>query len=179
MKRNSHDSQAHEAELKRFEENLRRYQQAVFTYLGRMGFSQAEAEDIAQEAFLRSWRSRDQYSSERGAWSTWLFRITRNAALNALELRRKSRVSCDTETILQASDGSRASDETEQRERNLAIKTAMAALSVEDRDVLSMAYVSGLSAEQAASVCGCQPGTYRTRLSRARERFLKQLEHTL
>lgn len=179
MKRNSHDSQAHEAELRRFEDNLRRYQQAVFAYLGRMGFSQAEAEDIAQEAFLRSWRSRDQYNSDRGAWSTWLFRITRNVALNALELQRNNRISSDTETILQASDGSRASDATEQRDRDLAIKTAMAALSLEDRDVLSMAYVRGLSTEQAASVCGCKAGTYRTRLSRARERFLKQLEHSI
>lgn len=179
MKKNSSDNHTQEAELQRFEANLRQFQQAMFAYLGRLGLSQAEAEDVAQETFLRAWRARRQFDSNKGAYSTWLFRIARNVALNTLEHQRKTVVFSDAETVMRASTDARASDSTEQRDRDRAVSVALAGLSVDDRDVLSLAYISGLSTEQAANVCGCRVGTFRTRLSRARERLLKQLEQSI
>jgi RNA polymerase sigma-70 factor, ECF subfamily len=63
---------------------VRRYQQPLFGFLGRMGLPQALAEDIAQEAFLRAWRNLANFDTNRAQFSTWLFAIARNLALNEL-----------------------------------------------------------------------------------------------
>jgi len=61
-----------------------RYQDSLFAYLGRMGFSQAVCEELAQEAFLRAWINRDKYNADKASAATWLFTIARNLALSAL-----------------------------------------------------------------------------------------------
>ena len=55
------DSQA------KFSELVKRFQGPLFGFLGRMGFGQAQAEDLAQETFLRAWQSLGQYNPQRGA----------------------------------------------------------------------------------------------------------------
>jgi len=64
---------------------VERYQRSLFSYLGRMGFSQAQAEDLAQETFIRAWQHLGQYDAHRAEFSTWLFTIARRLALNELE----------------------------------------------------------------------------------------------
>ena len=61
-----------------FAELVAHYQRPLFGYLGRMGQSQAAAEDLAQETFLRAWTSLGSYDPARAAFSTWLFTIARN-----------------------------------------------------------------------------------------------------
>jgi len=49
----------------RFERLVRRYQSPIFAFAGRMGFTAAESEDLAQEVFIRLWRSREQFDPQR------------------------------------------------------------------------------------------------------------------
>ena len=63
---------------------IRLYQGPLFGFLGRMGFSQALAEEIAQEAFLRAWQNFHQFDPSRAQFVTWLFAIARNLALTEL-----------------------------------------------------------------------------------------------
>ncbi len=67
-----------------FSEIVRHYQRPLFGFLGRMALSQAHAEDVAQETFLRAWRNIGEYRPELAEFSTWLFTIARNLALNDL-----------------------------------------------------------------------------------------------
>lgn len=52
---------------------VERFQKPLFSYLGKMGLSQTLAEEVAQEAFIRVWQSRQQFDPDRAAISTWLF----------------------------------------------------------------------------------------------------------
>ncbi len=54
---------------------VKRFQKPLFSYLGKMGLSQTLAEEVAQEAFIRVWQSRQQFDPDRSAISTWLFTI--------------------------------------------------------------------------------------------------------
>lgn len=71
-----------------FEELVRRYQQRLLTVLGHLVGNAAEAEDLAQEVFLRVYKARAKYRP-RSKFSTWLFTIANNLALNALRSRQR------------------------------------------------------------------------------------------
>src|SRR5450631_3877590 len=80
----------HAGDRQAFAEVVKSYQRLLFGFLGRMGLSQAQAEDLAQETFVRAWQSLGSYRPELGKFSTWLFTIARNLALT--ELGRAYRV---------------------------------------------------------------------------------------
>jgi len=82
-----------EGDREAFSEVVEAFQRPLFRFLGRMGLTQAVAAEIAQETFVRVWRNLEQYQSDRAAFSTWLFSIARNLALNELTRLPSSRVS--------------------------------------------------------------------------------------
>src|SRR5262245_193184 len=67
---------------------VRRYQARVYGLAMTVVGVAAVAEEVAQEAFLRAWRYSGDYDPRRGAVATWLLTITRNAAIDAMRLRR-------------------------------------------------------------------------------------------
>lgn len=151
-----------------------RYQISVFGFLGRMGFGQTDTEDLAQEIFIRAWRSRKSYQPERARISTWLFTIARNTALNEIDRRRRRPPIDDHnyETVVDSSPSNRPDSQLELSQKRDRLHLALQQLSIEDRDTISLAFVEGLSANEACEVLGCSAGTYRTRLSRAKQRLL-------
>ncbi|MBX2839689.1 MAG: sigma-70 family RNA polymerase sigma factor [Gammaproteobacteria bacterium] len=156
-----------------FESLVKRHQSSVFAFLGRMGFSQSQAEDIAQEAFLKAWRALKSYSADRAAFSTWLFTIVRNTALSEIAKNRRRPLRYDTDTVEQVCEETESADAVEQHQLRTRLQHSLNALSVDDRDVLALAYSQELNSTEAASVLGCAPGTYRTRLTRAKQRLRK------
>ena len=72
-------------EQRAFAELVDLYQRPLFGFLGRMGMAQAQAEDIAQETFLRTWQHLPSFDSSRAQFGTWLFTIARNLACNHLQ----------------------------------------------------------------------------------------------
>ena len=76
---------------------VKKHQKLVFSLLGRMGFSQADAEDLAQDTFLRAWNNRKSYQPDRAKISTWLCTIARNVALNEIDKKSRRPVGSDEE----------------------------------------------------------------------------------
>ena len=166
------DSQADFAEL------VKRFQGPLFGFLGRMGFGQAQAEDLAQETFLRAWQSLGQYSAQRGAFSTWLFTIARNLAVN-----ERGRAANQYEVWEGPVPADMPSTELEPddllslaQERKV-LQRALAQLPVADRCVLALAYISELDVASIARIEGCSAGAVKTRLHRARHRLAEILEN--
>src|SRR6476660_8970043 len=87
-----------ESDMKAFEELVERHQRLVIGTVGRMLGTNSDAEDIAQQVFVRVWKNAKRYEP-RAKFTTWLLKITRNLVFN--ELRRRSRhpaVPLQTET---------------------------------------------------------------------------------
>lgn len=151
---------------------VERYQQPIFSFLGRMGFSQATAEDIAQESFLKVWRYRQRYNPDKGRVFTWIFTIARNLALN--EIQRAQRTPHELETpdaIADLTQDPSATVENMQARRRL--QQALTTLSASDRMTIALDFADALSARECAHLENCSEASFRTRASRARQRLIQ------
>jgi len=145
-------------ELDLFEGRVRRYQTPLFAYLGRFGFQTHVTEELAQESFLRAWRSRHQYDERKSQYATWLFRIARNVALTEYDKQCRTLVKPDMERVDEASthyDGEHALTDLQKIER---LHRAMKRLSVDDQEVIAMSGIEELDHKEAASVLDCSIG---------------------
>ncbi|HEY4277481.1 MAG TPA: sigma-70 family RNA polymerase sigma factor [Conexibacter sp.] len=122
------------------------------------------AEDLAQEVFLRAWlhAPRDVGEDRQRAW---LFRVARNAAIDALRARRP----LDDATLLEAIGASAAATADNHDER-LAIEAALAQLPARERALVTLQF-AGFGPTDAARLLQTTPEAARKRLTRARERF--------
>jgi len=143
---------------------------------------QALAEDVLQEAFWRVWQSAGTYQSQRGPFTGWLFRITRNLAIDAYRRRnvRPQAISSPngSDPILdEAPDPN--SDVAEQAQsilKNRQIRKALAALPVVQRQVIEMAYFYGMTRQEIAEATGEALGTIHTRARLALQKLRGEFE---
>ncbi len=160
-----------------FAQLVAHYQGPLFGFLGRMGFAQAQAEDLAQESFLRAWRHLHNYDAQRAEFSTWLFSIARNLALN--EWKRAAHQNEVWEGHAPADAASTAPtppELLERKQQQAQLQAALALLAVADRCVLALAYISELDMASIARIEACSLAAVKTRLYRARQRLLEILE---
>jgi RNA polymerase sigma-70 factor (ECF subfamily) len=158
-----------------FEELVIGYQHRVFGVALRMLGNRAEAEEIAQEVFLRAHRAVADFRGE-ARLGTWLYGIASRLCLNRLASpdRRMGRGDAILADMTAATPDAAA--ELERAELDAALRTAIAELPEERRLVLVLRDVEGLSYEQIAEALAVDPGTVRSRLHRARMQLKEKLE---
>ena len=158
------------------------HQNKVFTLCVHMMGSREEAEDMAQEAFLKAWRSLDGFHGE-SSFATWMHRLTTNLCLDHLRKQtRRQNISVavsldDEETVFSepADPGSDPQQKLEKRERQRAVEKALGELPEHHRRALVMREVSGLSYQEIADALDLDPGTVKSRIARARTALRKIL----
>jgi len=150
---------------------VRRYQGPIVHFCYRMTASRQDAEDIAQEVFLRLHRHLDRLSPQ-AKFSTFLFGIARNLTLN--HLRDGKRHGRDREIPLDGqpdreSGVGRPAHEARMREIAVRIELALDGLSPEHRMAIHLREIEGLDYGDIARIMKCRQGTVKSRLARARE----------
>lgn len=162
-----------------FEELVRTHQHRVFGVAYRMLGSRGEAEEIAQEVFLRVHRGIAGFRGE-ATLSTWLYTITTRLCLNRLasgEARMARRRAGDEEVMTHlASAGADPAAEADRRELDAALRRAIAELPGERRAIVVLRDLEGLSYEEIAGALHLELGTVRSRLHRARMELKEKLE---
>lgn len=153
------------------------FQQPLFGYLGRMGLSQALAEDIAQETFLRAWQKLASFDAERATFSTWLFTIAHRLALNELS-RKGYKAEINADSAFDAAEDSQTSpdDQVDLQLNQTSLRNALLQLPVNDRNILALAYTKGLDMRCLAEIEGVNVSAVKVRLHRAKQRLLTILE---
>ncbi len=153
------------------------YQRPLFGFLGRMALSQSLAEEIAQETFLRAWKNIGEYKPEVAEFSTWLFTIARNLALNELSRAAyQQEVKTGEATPEIACDSLQPSEELARKQQKQRIQAALWKLPLQDRSALALAYVHDLEMTAIARIEGCTTAAIKTRLHRAKEKLRQLLE---
>lgn len=170
-----------------FRELVRRYERPVFSLVFRMVRDRETAEDLAQDAFIKVLNHIDKYSPEF-KFSSWLFKIANNVAIDHLRRRRIDTISMDgnpnattaaeveASTLELGSDQESALDELEAKELGSAIERAIATLRPEYRACIMLRHVEGRSYEEIAATLDLPLGTVKTYIHRARHELRKALE---
>jgi RNA polymerase sigma-70 factor, ECF subfamily len=159
-----------------FEELVRRYQHRVFGVAVRMLRNAAEAEEAAQEVFLRVYRAVDEFRGE-ARLSTWLYAITSRVCLTRLGSGERRLVREGEETLTRLANGEATPGAAlERSELEAALHRAIAELPEERRIVVVLRDLEGLAYEEIAAALDLPLGTVRSRLHRARMDLKEKLE---
>lgn len=149
-----------------FEVLVRRYQRLVATAALRMGVPRQEVEDVANEVFLKVYRNLQAYEPQH-ALSTWLYRITVNAALDHRRRRRPDALMDEIPASL-SDTGPSPHDRAAESQRSRLLKEALQRIPEHYRVPLVLSHVEGLPVEEVARVLDLPEGTVKSRLFRAR-----------
>jgi RNA polymerase sigma-70 factor (ECF subfamily) len=162
---------------------VRRYQRPVISLIAHMTGDRALAEDLAQETFVKAFRSLAAFDTTRRL-SSWLFRIAHNTAIDAMRRARPQQAvahaaldSGDATTADAADEPSAppAPDPVERRELGSALEAALAELRPDQRAAIVMRYESGLSFDEIGTVLGVPEVTARSHVHRARKELARLL----
>lgn len=160
-----------------FAELMQRWELAVKAVIARIVLNASEAEDLAQETFVRVWQRRTQFTPGR-AVKPWILGIAVNLARNRLRWwRHRPAVALEEWTELPDPSGpaQTASRNLESAERAAAVQNAIAALPPEFREAIVLFEYEQMSYADIAEALGTTPKTVENRITRARERLRRSL----
>ena len=171
-----------------YRELVRRYERPVFSLVLRMVRDRQLAEDLAQETFVKALNAIATYRPEY-KFSSWIFKIANNAAIDHLRRREVNTLSLDgapnatsqediEATALQVGDKAETPlAELESRELGTAIERAIGHLRPEYRSCILLRHVEGLAYEEIAQMLDLPLGTVKTYIHRARHELRGMLSH--
>jgi RNA polymerase sigma-70 factor (ECF subfamily) len=177
-------------DVRAFEMLVVKYQRRIERLIGRMVRDVDLVADIAQETFIRAYRALPQFRAE-SAFYTWLYRIAVNTAKKALvDMKRDPIVvnsalgagEDDDETYrggLEPTDGETPEALLASKEIAATVNAAIADLSEDLRQAITLREIEGLSYEEISDVMNCPIGTVRSRIFRAREAIAERLRPLL
>ena len=162
-----------------FEDLVAAYEQNVYNLALRMTGNPEDAEDMAQEAFLKAYNSLPSFRGD-SKFSVWLYRIVSNVCLDFLRKKNKrGAISLSVEdddgedTQLDLPDTSQSPEELlEKKLTREAVRRGLAALPPDARQILLLREIEGLSYEEIGEVLGLESGTVKSRIFRARKKLV-------
>jgi len=166
-----------------FGELVERYQSLVVGFCYRLLGNREDAEDIAQETFMRAFRAIRRFQP-RAKFSTWLLTIAKNLSLNLLRDERRRRRDVHVATVFEEemqavelvpSHNPGPDEALRQDERAERVRKALFELSDVHRSIILLRDFEGMTYEEIAKVMRCRKGTVKSRLSRARDHLKEVL----
>lgn len=165
-----------------FAQLVKEYEKPVYNLCLHMAGNSDDAQDLAQEAFLKAWRGLRFYKFE-ASFSTWLYRLTTNVCIDFL--RQQKRRPTTSLTVGDEEDESAEleirdylplpEEQVAQKDQHQIIMEALDALDDEFRMLLTLRVMEECSYEQIAEIMDLKVGTVKSRISRAREKLRRIL----
>jgi len=158
-----------------FRQLLDRHLDAIHAYLYRMTGSRADAEDLAQETFLRVWRKASTFEPGRVKVTTWLHTIAHNLCIDTF---RRNRPTHGEDESLEADDTADPERRASGSELAALLEQAITALPDNQRSAILLCQVQGFSNAQAARILGVNVRALESLLARARRTLRESLTGT-
>jgi len=160
---------------------VKRHQRFVFTLALRFAKTREDAEEIAQDCFIKAYRSLSSFQGG-SKFSTWLYSIVYTTAMTFLRKKRVDTDSIDDEkTFIQVENQSSAHDvnNAENKSRSFYLNQAIEQLLPGDAAIITLFYKGEQSLEEIGQTMGMEANTVKVKLFRARQRLKEKLERNL
>ncbi len=161
-----------------YAELVNKYQNYVFTIVLRYLNSREDAEEVSQDVFVKAYRSLSDFRGD-SKFSTWLYTITTTTCITFLRKKRLEVHSLDNEKVMAHAeniDGGILANQVEQKSRVNMVNQAIAMLSPDDAQVITLFYKGEQSLDEIAKILGQETNTVKVRLHRARQRLKDKME---
>ena len=154
-----------------------RYQNPVFTMVLRIVGSREEAEEVAQDVFLKVYKGLAAFEG-KSKFSSWLYRIAFNTALTKIRGQAPDIISLDNEKTAAVADrsGTAVYNEADRTFRAGDVSRAINMLAQEDATLITLFYLSEQSIEEVAAILNIEPNAVKVRLHRARKKLREKME---
>ncbi|MHB8206374.1 RNA polymerase sigma factor [Mucilaginibacter sp.] len=160
---------------------VKRHQRFVFTLAMRFAKSREDAEEIAQDCFIKAYRSLESFQRQ-SKFTTWLYSIVYTTAMTTLRKKRVATDSIDDEdAFIQIENKVSGYDENnvENKSRSFYLSQAIDQLLPDDATIITLFYKGEQSLEEIAQTMGLEANTVKVKLFRARQRLKEKLERNL
>ncbi|OQP43170.1 RNA polymerase subunit sigma [Niastella yeongjuensis] len=157
---------------------VKRYQNYVFTIVLRYTTNREDAEEIAQDVFVKAYRSLADFRGE-SKFSTWLYTIVTTTCITFLRKKKVPVHSLDTEQVFELADNQNSAfraNQVEQKSKIQVINEALRLLSIDDARIITLFYQAEQSLEEIGRILGVDPNTAKVKLHRARVRLKEKME---
>src|SRR5579863_4161412 len=160
---------------------IRQHQRFVFTLALRFTRNREDAEEIAQDCFVKAYRSLSTFQRQ-SKFSTWLYSIVYTTSMTFLRKKRVDTESIDDENMyIQLENQSSGLDNNtaEKRSRSYYLNEAIGRLLPDDAAIITLFYMGEQSLDEIGQTLGIDPNTVKVKLFRARQRLKEKLEKSL
>ncbi|MCR4959306.1 MAG: sigma-70 family RNA polymerase sigma factor, partial [Prevotella sp.] len=151
---------------------VKTYSAQVLDFVSRMVSDAGDAEELAQDAFVRAFRALGQFDG-RSSWLTWVLRIAYHTALNHLKRQRQQWLSIDNLPLADTPDDDLS---TAREERIQQLDAAIDRLSADEQLLLHLYYYDDRPLRDIAYIMDAEPGLLATRLHRIRKKLLLMMK---
>ena|SRR5688572_14537241 len=167
-----------QGEQQLYAELVNRYQNFVFTVTLRYTQQREDAEEVAQDIFVKAYKALKDFRGE-SKFSTWLYTIVTTSCITFLRKKKLDTSSLDNERVFEAADsqdsGMRA-NQIEQKSKFAMVNEAIRLLSPDDATIITLFYKGEQSLEEIGQAMQLEPNTVKVRLHRARQRLKEKME---
>ena len=161
-----------------FAELVKRYRHFVFTIALRYTTNREDAEEIAQDVFVKAYRSLADFRRD-SKFSTWLYTITTNTCSSFLRKKKMTIHSLANEKIFELVNSAEPAingKEAEQKSKAVLMNRAICLLNAEDANIITLFYQGDQSLEEIGQIMGITSNAAKVKLHRARQRLKGKLE---
>lgn len=162
----------------RYAELVERYRNFVFTIVLRYISSREDAEEVAQDIFVKAFRSLAHFKGA-SKFSTWLYTITTTSCLTFLRKKKLEVQSLDNEKVFAAAgnlDGGISANQIEQKSRINMVNEAIKMLSPDDAQIITLFYKGEQTLDEIATIMGKETNAVKVQLHRARTRLKEKMQ---
>lgn len=157
---------------------VNRYQQYVFTLVIRIIKNREDAEEVAQDVFVKAYRSLAGFKGT-AKFSTWLYTIVYTTSITFLRKKKLDVFSLDNDKMFEMADrqdSGFSANQVEQKSKSAMVDKAINLLNPDDAQVVTLFYKAEQSLEEIGTIMGLEPNTVKVRLYRARRRLKEKME---
>ncbi len=167
-----------QGEQQLYAELVNRYQNFVFTITLRYASHREDAEEIAQDVFVKAYRNLANFRGD-SKFSTWLYTIVNTTCITFLRKRKLEIHSLDNEKVFEVADtidsGFRA-NQIEQKSKFQMVNNAIQLLNTDDAKLITLFYKAEQSLDEIGKILGIEPNTVKVKLHRARAKLKEKME---